>query len=298
MSRRCLPVLLLLLFLLPTGAWGEDPAVGAVVKESPGAIGEVIVRLQDGHTVKRGDVLVLRREGQQTPLGEAFVLRTNGNDAVVSLKGMFDVKPGDGVFFGRRPAPVAAAPAPAPAASSPGSKEEDPEIAELERELEELEASSASRRGPLASSSSIAPALVKDPNGHYAIKIPAGWNQTNPAQQPEAVLLIGPAGEAIFLHARNSGNATGMFEDPDLTSFFVAEMRRSMSARRIEVSGETRVTMFGMAGLKMNVKDFMGNTGFAVFLPGSDHLVTIVLMAPTPAGVKTAEAVLKKLKFR
>lgn len=56
MSRRCLPVLLLLLLLLPSGARSEASAVGAVVKESPGAIGEVIVRLQDGHEVKRGDV--------------------------------------------------------------------------------------------------------------------------------------------------------------------------------------------------------------------------------------------------
>lgn len=259
--------LLVFLALLAASGGAEERPVGAVVKESPGGIGEFQVRLDDGHTVRRGDVVVIRRTGEPAPLGEAFVLRLSGNEAVVSLKGVFEPRSGDPVFFGRRPAPVVASPPP--------------------------KARPAQQAAPDTPSDA---GVVQDPSGHFSVRLPSGWFQV---KVPGPVTLQGPSGELLFLAAEASDWNGNELDDPEARRRLIERLKAESSDGDFMLSGGTAVNMFGRTGVRMDVvAPSTGDTGYALFLCGRKVMVTIMGVAATAKGVQATEEVLENVRMR
>lgn len=75
--------------------------LGTIGKEVPGQIGVYEVRLEAGAALKRGDIVSIDHGGKRA--GEAAVLSVESTSAQVTLRGVFDVSPGDPVAFARSP---------------------------------------------------------------------------------------------------------------------------------------------------------------------------------------------------
>ncbi len=264
------PIIALALALLVLGlaipGYGQESSLGTVVGEKPDSVGEYLVRLQEGHALQRGDVVALRRAGQQSALGEAFVVQVQANQAVVSLKGDYSVRPGDSVAFLRRPALVAAPPSPPPT-------EEEP---------------------PAANSS----ATVQDPNGRFSLRLPEGWSRLPQTQRPDLLALAGPSGQFLFLATLPGQVPAEMLRDPEVRARFSEMLGDDLKQRNIQMAPPKDITMFNRQGLRMELTGAGGIPGYAVFLPGNDHVFLGMGVAATAEGLKSTEVVLRTVRMR
>ncbi len=268
-THRTLVLILMALGLTLPG-FGQEPAMGTVLREKPDSVGEYLVELHGGHTLHRGDVVALHRAGQQTALGEAFVVRIQANQAVVSLKGDFPVRPGDTLDFVRRPSAVVVPPPLPPAAPSSNSGSEDQDATEL----------------------------VQDPNGHYSLKLPPGWKVMPQATRRDALLLAGPSGQVVFLGSPAGEAVADALRTPESRARFGDFMSQVLHDRDVELVNLRDITMLNRKGLRGELTNLPAGFGYMVFLPGNGYVFLGLGVALTPAALQQTEALLQQVRLR
>jgi hypothetical protein len=269
-THRTLLLILVVLGLTLPG-FGKEPSAGTVLREKSDSVGEYVIALEDGHTLQKGDVVALHRAGQQAALGEAFVVRIQANQAVVSLKGDFSVRPGDTIDFVRRPsAVVAPAPEP-PSAPSSTSAGEDQD----------------------------ATGLIQDPNGHFSLKLPPGWKVMPQTSRPDTLLLTGPSGQALFLGCPSGQVVADALRRPESRAQIGDFMSQFLHERDIELVNLRDVTLLNRKGLRGELANVPGaGVGYMVFLPGNGYVFLGLGMARTPAALQQTEALLQQVRLR
>lgn len=268
---RLTVALILLAWAWALPGFSQEATLGTVLREKPDSVGEYLVGLQDGHTLQRGDVVALRRTGQQPPLGEAFVVQIQANQAVISLKGDFPVRPGDTLVFLRRPSGSAASARAGVAQSGAGG-------AELQGSAE----------------------VVHDPTGNFSLKLPEGWTVVPQTTRPDALLLAGPSEEALFLGSLKVRNPAEVFRTPESRAKFGEFMTQYLHQHQPDMGlvPLQDVTMFGRQGLGGKLTQGPGGLGSMVILPGRDYVFVGLALAPTPEALRQAEAMLGTVRLR
>ena len=140
--------------------------------------------------------------------------------------------------------------------------------------------------------------LVQDPNGHFSLRLPAGWQVTPQTAYPETLILAGPSGQGLALGCSAGQFVPDTLRRPESRAKYRDFMSQYLQEREVEPVNFRDVTTLDRTGLRGELTNVPAGFGYMVFLPGNGYVFLGLGVARTPAALQQTEALLQQVRLR